>query len=96
MSEKGTVIRGTLKNQDLIPALTVELRARDTKHRHKKLLDELDILMTAGASYYDDDSSIWDLDQIFSALDSLSPAGCYFGAHPGDGANFGFWDEDDE
>ena len=96
MSEpgKGTVISGTLKNEDLIPALTAELKIRDTKHRHREFIKELDFMIGIGQSYFDSDSAVWDLDQIFSALDSMSPAGCYFGAHPGDGSDFGFWDED--
>lgn len=29
--------------------------------------------------------------QLMDALSELAPAGCYFGAHEGDGACFGFW-----
>jgi len=36
---------------------------------------------------------------IFDLMDEISPDGCYFGAHPGDGSDFGWWDiksEEDE
>src|SRR3990167_2406528 len=44
------------------------------------------------------EEAMWVLDALFDALNDLAPDGYYFGAHWGDGADFGFWpvENDDE
>ena len=36
------------------------------------------------------------MEVLFDALDDLSPQGHYFGSHPGDGSDFGFWPIEEE
>jgi len=40
-------------------------------------------------NHYDD--AFWFVDALFDALNNAAPDFCYFSAHPGDGALFGFW-----
>ena len=32
------------------------------------------------------------VESLFEALESLAPSGYYFGSHPWDGTDFGFWE----
>jgi hypothetical protein len=33
---------------------------------------------------------------LWNIIDGIAPVGCYFGAHPGDGSDFGFWESDEQ
>jgi hypothetical protein len=93
-----------MRNQDLIPALL-------TWHRDV-CPDEYAGLMACpfgpipSHAQDDDRADWWDSDdatalcsQLFDDLDAVAPAGYYFGAHPGDGSDYGYWqsesDDDD-
>lgn len=41
-----------------------------------------------------DDAMSEHLDALFERMGAAAPDGFYFGAHPGDGADFGFWREE--
>jgi hypothetical protein len=42
-------------------------------------------------SYWEEDGHVDDLKWLNNRLNDFAPAGHYFGAHPGDGSDFGFW-----
>ena len=41
--------------------------------------------------YFDSSDCVDDLESLFDALDCYSPPYFYFGAHPGDGSDYGWW-----
>ena len=44
-----------------------------------------------------DEDTAWEiLDDMISALNDICPEGVYFGAHYGDGSDFGFWEIEPE
>jgi hypothetical protein len=94
----GTISRGTLRPQDLIPALLNALRTAGPDAYAQTVMGPFG----AVPSYvFDegDDSEWWVSEaasdliaQLEDALNEAAPEGYYFGAHPGDGSDFGFWE----
>ena len=92
----GSVIAGTHRPQDLIPAFLDALAKLDPAAYEQLMVSPFPL--PPAYAQEDDDCEWWDseeasyyLDDIFDALDSVAPEGYYFGAHPGDGSDFGFW-----
>ena len=44
-----------------------------------------------GNSWWDSEEASFLLEMLFDVLDYYAPEGYYFGAHPGDGSDFGYW-----
>jgi hypothetical protein len=86
----GSVSSGTMRAEDLIPAFIAELRwQKPLKREHRKLIREIEKAMKQ-EDYFDNDASD-DLEALFNALDEYCLPYFYFGAHPGDGADYGYW-----
>lgn len=91
----GTISHGTMREEDLIPAFSDELRrlrgalpmrlARDVAAWHS---------LCYGAARTNNTDSIDAAElvqDLADALNDYAPDYCYFGAHPGDGSDYGFW-----
>lgn len=92
----GSVSSGTMREEDLIPAFLYELQhQRPMLKGHRKLAAEIaqrsDFPQSEKSGYWEDGDSTSDLADLFDALNEYAPDHFYFGAHPGDGADYGYW-----
>ena len=101
----GSVSCATMREEDLIPTFCYELQqlARQTgilpaktRREHAKLAREIERRVENETEFEDSDLSIGgmadsDLESLFDALDEYAAPYFYFGAHPGDGSDYGFW-----
>jgi hypothetical protein len=89
-----TVIRATLRLQDLIPAFLGALQQVDAGEHHKL---EKCLLPDSESDpwWYSEEADDYTI-EIMDILNTCAPEGYYFGAHPGDGSDFGFWEVEDE
>jgi hypothetical protein len=89
----GTVISATMNPRDLIPAFTAAALTLANTDAEARQLGEIRKRATA-PGYYDTEDADFDLEELFDLLDNAAPAGHYFGSHPGDGSDYGFWESD--
>lgn len=96
----GTVSSGTMREEDLVPDFVWKLRQlakrakyvdAKTRREHRKLCSEIEARMEQDG-YYESDDAAEDLNEcLFDALDTYAAPYFYFGSHPGDGSDYGFW-----
>ena len=86
----GTVSEATHRTEDLIPAFMSVLE-RYAPERYAQLSEECPQTLEDG-EYPDYESACaWLEETLFDAMADIAPPYTYFGTHPGDGADFGFW-----
>jgi hypothetical protein len=103
----GTVIHGTMRPQDLIPAFLVVLHEMAKEDPTASAVEEqcagYPLGFVPSYAMEDEDSEWWyseeansRLEELFYILHNLAPEGYYFGSHPGDGSDYGFWEIEEE
>jgi len=88
----GTISHATLRNEDLLESFADELerlgKASDFPF-HPAAKNA--ICDARAVTDYDSENASETVNELADYLESYAPAYCYFGAHEGDGADFGFW-----
>lgn len=87
-----TVSWGTHRPDDLIPKFMAVLKEYGKEAYDKYVSENPEV---EDWKTLDDETKGWVVDELFDLLDGIAPEDCYFGAHPGDGADFGFWQVDE-
>lgn len=91
-----SVSHSTLRTVDLLRSFSAFIREyANNDGQHDALITEAILL-----SRIDEESLTESLvlqqeesvESLFGILDSISPSGYYFGSHPGNGSDFGFWE----
>lgn len=103
----GSISHGTMRPEDLIPTFADTVLRLIREHKEQILAHTLGVsivnleAMTEIAKdvqkryeapgYYDTDVVQDDMEGLMGILDVLAPPDHYFGTHPGDGSDYGFW-----
>jgi len=90
-----SVSHGTHRAQDLVPRFLGILRTFN-QDQYKRLLatmveDGYKSDISEDDPYWESDPCMEMITELFDSLNEEAPDDCYFGAHPGDGSDFGFW-----
>lgn len=89
----GSISHGTMRAEDLIPCFASELDYLLRKQpRSFKRAEMRKLIREANAvSDFDSEDAQWIMEELFDALNEFAPPYFYFGAHEGDGSDYGFW-----
>jgi hypothetical protein len=88
----GSVSHATMRPEDLIPTFVWELEnQKNISAAHKTLCEEINERMKQ-EGYFDSEEAYYDLNEdLFNALNEYALPYFYFGSHPGDGCDYGYW-----
>lgn len=86
-----SVSHGTMRTQDLIPVFMGVIR--DTPE-YVQMMNTIPALVVENkeADWWNSDEAVVLLESLFDTLDTYAPDNYYFGAHPGDGSDYGYWE----
>lgn len=98
----GSISHGTLRTCDLLPAFLDAVEQFAPAHYEALMVQPFSFIPSyvqdAGedSEWWNSDEAAEKLEQLTEILQENAPEGTYFGAHEGDGSDFGFWPLNDE
>lgn len=94
----GSVSHGTLRAEDILPRFISVLfetdpsRARGFWNSNVEFLTALcDKEAGVKNPWWESEAASWTAEELTDILEEYVPEGFFFGAHPGDGSDFGVW-----
>src|SRR5437763_1843047 len=90
----GSISSGTLREIDLIPAFEAVLDIACVEYERPTSADKL----LRGWKLTDaewEEVGYYLNEELFDLLNEIAPDGTCFCAHPGDGSDFGFWEQEE-
>ena len=90
----GSIITGTLRNEDLIPAFADELSVMEMSEKGVTLLHEVDKFLgkpDESQPDFDSEDAGFLVGELMDALEEYAPPHMRFGSLEGDGADFRWW-----
>lgn len=105
----GSISSGTMRTEDLLDTFASELEYQIQRNAEEWCSDAgraqrdafVELVWDARDIEFDDEGNASSdcaedvLNELFSALEYFAPPYAYFGSHPGDGADYGYWLIDD-
>lgn len=91
----GSVISATLRDQDLIPAFEGVLDSAGVEYDRPPSVDKL-LLEQELTDDELEEIGFYLNETLIDLLNEIAPEGTYFGSHPSDGADFGFWETEED
>lgn len=96
-----SIIHGTMRTQDILPELLDAVRDYAPHHYAAYRVTPFRPIPAWAWEY--GDSEWWNseaamdlMNELSDILNEVAPEGCYFGSHPGNSSDLGFWPDEEE
>lgn len=100
--QPGSISHGTMRNEDVLPSIMSTLfkedpqKAREIWQENPDFFEALcDKASGIDNPWWNSEDANYISEELFDVMNDYSPEGHYFGSHPGDGSDYGYWPDDE-